>query len=276
MIKKIAKHKKKFSIKVLVVILSAVALTTLAIKASDKYLTDDKTNNGCSKEMVFIPTPEGGFCIDKYENSAGEKCTYTNPTNQLETRQNFDNIDCRPESQVGKIPWRNISQNQAAAACAKAGKRLPTNKEWSQASLGTPDKDKDWSKDDCQVAKNWNDQPGLTGSAKNCLSGQGVYDMVGNIWEWVEGDVVDGVYHGRVLPKEGFIDGIDENGWPINTKEDPNANYNNDYFWIKNKGTRGIARGGYWDNQISAGANSAYVVIEPSLAGEGIGFRCVK
>lgn len=275
MIKKAFK-KKKTALKTLLVIFFAVILTTMAIKASDDFFSKEDGDDGCEKGMAYVPTSDGGFCIDVYENSAGEKCAYANPANQLESRENFNSIDCRPESVAGKTPWRNISQNQAAAACAKAGKRLPTSKEWGLASLGTPDILSGWGSDDCQVAKNWNDQPGLTGSAKNCLSGQGVYDMVGNVWEWTDGNVVDGAYHGQDLPKEGYVSGMDENGWPIKTQDDQDENYNGDYFWIKSKGTRGIARGGYWDNRSGAGVNSAYIVIEPSFAGEGIGFRCAK
>lgn len=267
---------KRLPIKSVIVIIFAIALTTIAIKAADKYISKDEKNDGCPADMVFVPTSEGGFCMDKYENSAGDKCSFANPSNQLETRQNFDDVNCRPESLSGKMPWRNISQNQAAAACAKAGKRLPTNKEWVLASLGTPDMNADWSNDDCQVSNNWNSQPGQTGSASNCLSGAGAYDMVGNVWEWIDGNVVDGVYYGQILVQEGYVKGVDENGWPVNTEGGPDINYNNDYFWIKNKGTRGIARGGYWDNGSEAGVNSAYIVIDPSMTGEGIGFRCVK
>jgi formylglycine-generating enzyme required for sulfatase activity len=61
---------------------------------------------------------------------------------------------------------------------------LPTDKEWLQVALGTPDKETGWDSDDCQVENNWDIQPGLAGTGKNCVSAAGAYDMIGNVWEW--------------------------------------------------------------------------------------------
>lgn len=174
--------------KEIIVVTLAVALTTLGIKAADQFSGDnaiDKKNNGCGVDMVYVVAPGGGFCIDKYEVSAGEDCPYIEPSSQSDTRFNVNEKKCEPVSKIGKIPWRFISQDQAALACAKAGKRLPTNEEWFAAALGTPDLLSDWNTDDCQVDDNWLDQPGKTGFGINCVSAAGAFDMIGNVWEWV-------------------------------------------------------------------------------------------
>lgn len=262
------------------VIVSAVALTTAGIKASDSLFGgDDKDGEGsvCPVGMTFVSSPQGGFCIDRYESSAGAGCEYFDPGNQSETFKNIENPDCRPVSDPYKQPWRNISQNQAAVACAKAGKRLPTSEEWVRAALGTPDKLTGWKGDDCQVSNNWSSQPGPSGSGKNCVSASGAYDMVGNVWEWVEGVVSDGSIDGKELPLEGYVKGYDTAGFP--TETDPeigDENYYHDYVWLKKSGQRGVARGGYWGNGAEAGQYSIYMVTEPSYAGIGVGFRCVK
>ncbi|MBD3208569.1 MAG: SUMF1/EgtB/PvdO family nonheme iron enzyme, partial [Candidatus Nealsonbacteria bacterium] len=153
----------------------------------------------------------------------------------------------------------------------------PTPKEWHQAALGTPDKESDWSGKDCHVAGNWPSQPGLTGSGEDCVSSAGAYDMVGNVWEWVDGTIFDGQYEGHALPEQGFVQGVDDQGLSYQTDIEESApNYNQDYFWIKQQGTRGIARGGYWGNGSDAGVYSAYLVVPPSFSGTGVGFRCVK
>jgi len=275
-------HKKKLvGRREIIVMVLAVALTTAGIKASDTLFNSQGGTDGnsgpCPVGMVPIISAQGDFCIDKYEVSVGNTCPYINPANQNETRDNIDASGCLPVVANGVLPWRFVSQNQAAIACAKAGKRLPTNSEWLAAALGTPDRESDWGLDDCQVAGNWGDQPGKTGNGKNCVSAAGVYDMIGNVWEWVDGTVADGSFHDRVLPAEGYVLGADEEAIPSatdNAKGDPN--YYNDYFWIKNKGIRGMARGGYWDNKSEAGQYALYVVSEPSFAGVGVGFRCVK
>jgi len=268
-----------FGRKELIVIISSIILTTVGIKATDTLMNSrggQTADSGCPDGMTEILSSDGNFCIDVYEVSAGQGCPYTDPNNQAETRENLNIGACQPASIKGVMPWRNISQNQAASACAKAGKRLPTGKEWQAAALGTPDKSADWSAEDCQVAKNWVSQPGASGSGERCKSSAGAYDMVGNVWEWVQGSVYNGEFDSKALPKQGYISGLDEVAMPISTAETPDENYFEDYLWIKTSGTRGIARGGYWDNDSEAGAYSAYIVNEPSFAGIGIGFRCVK
>ena len=227
--------------------------------------------------MIFVPSPSGGFCLDKYENSPGEKCPFKNPQNQAETRENLNTPECKPVSVPNAIPWVFISKNQAEQACAKAGKRLPTNEEWYLASLGTPDKSADWGPGDCHVANNWNSQRGRTGSGNNCVSSFGAYDMIGNVWEWVKETVIEGKYENRILPEKGYVQSVDEKGLPLVTNlENSDPNYNEDFFWISQEGGRAIARGGYWENGKKGGIYAAYIVYLPSQFGPATGFRCAK
>lgn len=278
MLKKIARS--------LIIGIIAVVLATIGIDAADNYdnMSDSiigrmlgGESGPCPSDMVFVPTEDGGFCLDRYEASPGSDCPNSSPTSQFETRENVELKSCKPVSEPGKTPWRYISQSQAAVACAKAGKRLPSEEEWYLASLGTPDPRDNWTENDCQVDGNWNSRPGETGSGLNCLSSYGAYDMVGNVWEWVKGEVIDGQYMGRDLPDSGYIVSADSNGVPAATRtNNPDPNYNNDYLWIKNSGLKAMARGGYWNSQDEAGIYSIYLVADPSYTGTGIGFRCAK
>jgi formylglycine-generating enzyme required for sulfatase activity len=276
------KRKKTIGKREVIVIVAAIILTTVGIKASDNIFNSPSNlriedKGQCPTGMVSVPSSTGDFCIDQYEASPGSDCPYSNPSDQGDTKANLDYPNCYPRSQAGAVPWRNVSQNQAALACAKAGKRLPTNKEWLQAALGTPDLDSGWGEEDCQVAENWENQPGLTGSGDRCVSSFGAFDMIGNVWEWVEGTINDGVYQGKILPNQGYINSVDEDGLPNETNTGlSDKNYNEDYFWIKTKETRAFARGGYWNNKTEAGLYSVYLVSPPSFVGTGVGFRCVK
>ncbi|MFC1678493.1 formylglycine-generating enzyme family protein [Patescibacteria group bacterium] len=275
--KRVLKIYERVTIIIGVIVVTAIVVRAVDNQVSERLVGDSDSNGSCPQEMVYISSAEGGFCIDKYEASVGPDCPIQNPTSQGDTRSNIDYASCWPISMEQTIPWRNISQNQAALACAKAGKRLPTNKEWYLAALGTPDKQIGWNIDDCQVAKNWSSQPGLTGSGRNCVSGSGVYDMIGNVWEWVDGSVFNGSYKDRLLPETGYIKGVDDSALPSETDGNKSdANYYHDYFWVKSKGTRGMARGGYWDNESDAGQYALYAVTQPSFASDGVGFRCVK
>ncbi len=264
-----------------------IVFSTIGIDAVDHYdnfsesiagrLFVGKVDGPCPNEMTLIQSADGNFCIDLYENSANKECPHQIPISSEQSKDNLNFHDCAPTSLPNSVPWTNITQDQAISACTKGGKRLATNKEWSQAALGTPDKNSSWDQNDCQVSKNWNLQPGLTGSGQNCFSSFGAYDMIGNVWEWVDGTIDNGTLDGDILPKEGYVAGINkQNGMPANTTNEAPIEYYNDYFWIKNTKIRAIARGGYWDNKDVAGQYSFYIVSEPNFSGLATGFRCVK
>ena len=270
------------------IIIFTTILSTLAINAGDNIhdLSDSllasvfsgSSKEKCPEEMVFVNTEGGGFCVDKYEVSPGKKCLFTDPKNQEETRLNLIEEECEPVSKEGVIPWRHISQNQAVSACAKVGKRLPSNEEWFLAALGTPDPADGWNGDDCNVKKNWKkSEPGITGSAEECVSFSGAYDMVGNMWEWVRDTVKNKKYNDVLLPNAGYVTSADEAGVPSET--DPTVsdpNYNHDRFWVGEDSVAGMFRGGYWSSGDEAGIYSIHAHIPPSFVGVGVGFRCVK
>jgi formylglycine-generating enzyme required for sulfatase activity len=278
--------KIKKSIKYVLIVAFAGVITSLGIDAADhaggfsrsvlgKFF--NSPSGPCPEDMVLVELDGGGFCLDRYEASANDSCPYLNPASQSDTRANLNFQECTARSAGGKIPWIFVSQDQAGEACAKAGKRLATNKEWQAGALGTLDKKSNWNGDDCQVAKNWNSQPGLAGSGKNCSSGAGAYDMIGNVWEWIQEKVQDGKIGEEELPERGYVAEMGNDGIPSKTDpQAPDENYYSDFFWIKKSGLRGVARGGYWGNNELAGKYAAYIVSEPSFAGEGVGFRCAK
>ena len=184
-----------------IVITLAVVVTTLGIKAADNFRgrneKEQTAEGACPPGMVIVVMAGGNFCIDVYEASVGPGCPNGDPGNQGASLANLDDSGCQAVTVKDALPWRNLSRDQAAIACARAGKRLPTNAEWQQAALGTPDPMSGWGPDDCQVNTNRSGQPGLTGQGEKCLSAAGAYDMIGNVWEWVEETVDDGILGSR-------------------------------------------------------------------------------
>jgi len=78
-------------------------------------------------------------------------------------------------SVAGVAPAVCVTWFQAEQACALSGKRLLTNQEWQRAAAGTPDGAP------CVVSGG----AMKTGANPGCVSTFGIFDMVGNVWEWV-------------------------------------------------------------------------------------------
>lgn len=273
----------------IVVTVCTVVLTTLGLNAFDNR--DDPKNSmlgsaysavlgegssKCPKGMAFVGTATGGFCIDAYEASTNDSCTTKDPASKSQSSDNLAISSCKPVSEAKRQPWRNISRDQAELACARAGKRLPTAPEWYKAALGTPDSATP-SETGCNIGLRGSGALVQSGSRSECVSPAGAYDMVGNAWEWTQETVTNGMLGTTQLPPEGYITGIDGNGYPIATDHDvPDESFFADYFWMDPTDTRGILRGGYWNSQTDAGQYAINITVPPSFSGEAAGFRCVK
>ena len=279
------KKKSRFWKGVLVV-LFATTLTTLAIHASDTFTIPGTSLFAgvgasaqaahCSPEMTYVPQAGGGYCIDTYEVSTGDHCVFAHPANESETAADMRDSLCAAVSVKAKQPWVNVPFQDALAICAKSGKRLPTNKEWYRAALGTPDAVRDDGGSDCALARTGQTGADNTGANTKCISSYGAYDMVGNVWEWVDGSVEHGTYEGKTLPNQGYVSGADVDGVPTESATDTVSAFGNDYLYIEKNGIRGMMRGGFWSLKEKAGIFTVNATIPTSFSGSALGFRCVK
>ena len=100
------------------------------------------------------------------------------------TGQNCTN-DIYAVSLPGVLPSAHITWFQAQQACKNARKRLPSNAEWQAAVAGTPEPGSVPQLTDCNTANLSANPLSPTGSRSRCVSADGAFDMVGNLWEWV-------------------------------------------------------------------------------------------
>jgi sulfatase modifying factor 1 len=190
-------------------------------------------NGLCPADMASI---DDRFCVDKYEASLVEVL----PSGREQAWPYYLPVEghtVRAVSERGVYPQGYISGKQAAAACKASGKRLCKPREWKTACKG-PDKQqfgygqkrqpgtcndqgrsgmgllhgREIAQGKGFVWNNMNDPqlnqlPGTlaeTGSHEGCTNGYGVYDMVGNIHEWVDDPA--GTFQG------GYYLDVEQNG----------------------------------------------------------------
>jgi formylglycine-generating enzyme len=233
----------------------------------------------CPPEMAVT----AGVCMDRYEARVlerGEDGSLTPFPPFARPKQGA----FVAESRAGVRPQGYISQLEAASACQNAGKRLCTLKEWYRACRGEHDTRYPYGpayvRGRCNVGKphllsllhgsdpnawsyerSFNDpeldrRPGFlaeTGEYSGCVTSAGVFDLVGNLHEWVADRVDEGIAEKLPL-KAGIRARIG-----------------------RNRG-KGVFMGGFFSTSNEHGDGCEYVTMahERSYHDYSTGFRCCK
>jgi hypothetical protein len=195
-----------------------------AVPQPNAGLVEEPGDPGCPAGMAHVDT----FCIDRFEAALADWSPYFPPTGHT----------VRAVSLRGAVPQAYISQTEASAACAAAGKRLCTDTEWLRACQGASGTTYPYGNTRepgaCNDARavhpavelygttaSWIfshlDSPcldqeanglALTGSHASCVTAEGVFDMMGNVHEWTAdpaGTFRGGYYVDTVLNGPGCL-----------------------------------------------------------------------
>ncbi len=233
----------------------------------------------CPVNMV----PVGNICVDMYKASVWSQPPDADGNPQgTQFGAGSDNYpcsdngnDCSDPGQPSKMiyaasvpnvrPSADITWFQAQQACANVGKRLLTNAEWQMAAAGTPDTTlgADNGTTNCNIRFQLGSDPVPTGSRSNCESNWGVFDMVGNLEEWVEdwlqdNEDIDQRFTSSALYGDDGIFEIDDafpedDGFPA-----------------------ALIRGGSFVFGSLAGVFALRADLAPSLSFFSVGFRCAR
>lgn len=188
----------------------------------DDFPPSDLAPSRCPEHMVFLSGPGGAFCIDQFESStsrilaggAEEPWPFDRPV---------DGLVVRAVVRPGQKPQAYISGTQAAAACQRADKRLCTEAEWLFACQGPAKRTYPYGNtyrtgacnegrrthpvNDCfgpgssvftyanmnhPCCVNLPNTVAVGGAFADCKTDPGVYDLHGNLHEWIDATTASG------------------------------------------------------------------------------------
>jgi hypothetical protein len=203
---------------VLTVVLAAAACTRPAVSppdAADEHPSSDATYTDAAGPCPALMAHVNDFCIDRYEGALeeqqGSSWVAASPFATIGSRI------VRAVPAAGITPQAYISGREAAAACVASGKRLCSSAEWLAACRGSTSTMFPYGSTHVAGACNdayaghpavnyfgtstgiWdgahmnnpgiNQQPGTVtagGAFTQCVTPTGIYDLHGNLHEWVD------------------------------------------------------------------------------------------
>jgi len=192
------------------------------------------------------------FSIDQYEVTTARYAKFIQETKRPAPKYWSEEALKQHE----RKPVVGVDWNDAAAYCAWVEKRLPTGAEWEKAARGTDQRLYPWGSE--EPSRQWANfdhccekgYEALTevGSFEQGKSPYGVYDMAGNVWEWV-------------------ADRYDEGSYGTNPERNPTG---------RSSGEKRMVRGGAWDSTSAYVRSSYRLGLSPTFRLDNIGFRCAK
>jgi formylglycine-generating enzyme len=198
------------------------------------------------------------FYIDKFEVTNGQYLAFVKatghriPQNPKNATRNLWQGDTITESLIDR-PVINVDWADAETYCRWAGKRLPREAEWEKAAKGTSDRRFPWGNVEptnkhLNFNQQWIGEKTLmpVGSYEAGKSPFGVYDMAGNVWEWVQ-DWYDAKYYEKS---------------PAKNPKGPES------------GAKRVLRGSGWQNETPTVRIFTRVDSDPTIRNESTGFRC--
>ena len=223
--------------------------SSMALVPEGEFMMGSAT--GDSDEQPEHKVYIDAFMMDKYEVTVEQYAAF------LQAKGIEPPADWKIMNQTAhqKRPAANMDSVDAALYCKWVGKRLPTEAEWEKAARGTDGRMYPWGNEaptplHANFGKtDWNNHGALTpvGSFEQGKSPYGIYDMAGNVWEWVS-DWYDFRYYKTA---------------PSKNPTGPSSG-----------GTK-VIRGGAWNGNARALRSANRSLISPTDQGL-TGFRCAK
>ena len=222
---------------------------SMAVVPAGEFMMGSPTGDSDEQpaHKVYVET----FSMDKYEVTVGQYAAFLQAKG-IDPPSDWKTMN---QSAHQKRPVANVDWADAFAFCKWAGKRLPTEAEWEKAARGTDDRLYPWGNEaptplHANFGKSdWNNHGVLApiGTFEAGKSPYGMYDMAGNVWEWVN-------------------DWYDYNYYKASPSQNPAG---------PSSGGTKVIRGGAWNSNPRAMRSANRSLISPTDQGLN-GFRCAK
>ena len=211
--------------------------------------SDTDSSNEMPAHTVTLDT----FWIDQTEVTNGmyAKCVQSGACQLPKNRSSHTHSSYYGFTSFSIYPVIYVDWNQAKAYCEWVGSRLPSEAEWEKAAVGSDGRTYPWGETIDSTYANYNLLLGDTvkaGSYKKGASPYGVYDMAGNVSEWVA-DWYGSTYY----------------------QSSPAVNPTGPAF-----GEQRVIRGGSWGSSDTDVRSMKRDFNYPNAYGNAIGFRCAS
>jgi len=232
--------------------------------------TPEPTQVSSKDGMIMMYIPEGDFMMGSDNGEYNEKPVHTvylddyhidkyEVTNALYKVCVAAGV-CDPPKNIGSptygyyqldnYPVINVDWNMAKTYCQWRGASLPTEAQWEKAARGTDGRTYPWGDGINSTYANYMESAiGATavGSYTSGISFYGVFDMAGNVWEWVMDWYLDTYYTNS----------------PSSNPMGPDS------------GDSHVIRGGSWHDPGISLSSTNRDWTRPTDSNDSIGFRCV-
>ncbi|MGQ9836201.1 MAG: formylglycine-generating enzyme family protein [Thermoanaerobaculaceae bacterium] len=203
-------------------ILAILAWSSLSFVAAQEMVTVDLHHAwvGCVPGDTSCPGDEspGGevaftpFAIDAYEVTVEAYRRFAAATGRV--------LPPQPPGSNDRSPVVNVTHGEAAAFCAYLGKRLPTEAEWEAAARGNAQGSiYPWPGPPTNDHGNFSGVggkdrfPGLAPVGSFAPNSLGLFDMAGNVWEWVADDYLPKPPSSQAAAKGGKLKVVKGGAW---------------------------------------------------------------